>query len=498
MSGDIVLKVNEISKSFPGTQALNKVSLDVRRGEALALVGENGAGKSTLMNIISGVLPADGGSIFLNGKEVVVNNPREAQEQGIGFVHQELSLCNHVSVAENIFMSSHSDKTFLDYKQMNKKADALLAKFDVDFKASDIVGTLNVAQQQIVEISKALNLNTKLLIFDEPTASLTEHEIVELFAVIKELKKNGIAVLYISHRLDEIFEICERVTVLKDGCYVDTFNICDINSEDVIKAMVGRNIENLYPYKSTDIGKTVFEVKNFTAKKKYKNISFELKQGEILGFYGLVGSGRTELMRGLCGIDQKIAGEMVLDGIKIDNKTYLDAIENGMVYITENRKEEGLFLQMPVQRNLSVVVLADTLKGLILDKEKERDIARKYVRELKIKVADVGYNVSTLSGGNQQKIMIGKWLAAHPRLIIMDEPTRGIDVGAKFEIHRMIRGLVESGLGVIVITSDLPEAIGLCDRIVVMCEGIISGEVGVNDMTEEKVITCASKRDQQN
>ena len=494
MISDVVLKVDEITKSFPGTLALNKVSLDVRKGEALALVGENGAGKSTLMNVISGVFPPDSGSIYLNGKEIVVGSPREALEQGIGFVHQELSLCNHVSVAENIFMSSQLDRRMLSYKEMNKKADALLAKFDVDFKASDIVGTLNVAQQQIVEISKALNIDTKLLIFDEPTASLTEHEIIELFSVIRELKKNGIAVLYISHRLDEIFEICERITVLKDGCYIDTFNAQEVSSQDIVRAMVGRNIENLYPYKSTDIGGTILEVKNYSAQKNYKDVSFELKKGEILGFYGLVGSGRTELMRGLCGIDKKTSGEVLLDNKKIDNKSYGDAIKNGIVYITENRKDEGLFLEMSAQSNISVVVLKQTLKGLALDKEKERDIARKHVRELKIKVADLDYKVATLSGGNQQKIMIGKWLASSPRLIIMDEPTRGIDVGAKFEIHRMIRGLVESGLGVIVITSDLPEAIGLCDRILVMHEGALSGEVDGDDMTEENIIALASQR----
>ncbi len=495
MSSEIILKIESITKSFPGTLALDDVSLELKRGEALALVGENGAGKSTLMNIISGVHKEDGGSIYFEGNKVDINNPKEAQELGIGFVHQELSLCNDVSVAENIFMSGKSKGAFLDRKQINLRANELLLKFNATFKASDIVGGLNVAQQQIVEILKALNINAKLIIFDEPSASLTEIEIAELFKIIKELKKNNISVLYISHRLAEVFKICERVAVLKDGRYVGTYNTAEATSEQIVNAMVGRKIENLYPYKATDIGKTIFEVKNLTAGKGYKNCSFELKEGEILTFYGLIGSGRTELARGICGVDKRLSGEIYLDGKLLRNKSYTESIKNGMIYITEDRKDEGLFLDMSVQRNISVVVLKEILQGLFLNKNKERKLAKKYVKKMNVKVADVGYNVSSLSGGNQQKIMIGKWLASNPRLIIMDEPTRGIDVGAKFEIHRMIRGLAESGIGIIVITSDLPEAIGLSDRIIVMKEGAINGEIQIEDMTEENVIAWASHKD---
>ena len=495
MSSEIILKIENITKSFPGTLALDNVSLELKKGEALALVGENGAGKSTLMNVISGVHKEDSGNIYFEGEKVTVNSPKEAQDLGIGFVHQELSLCNHVTVAENIFMSGETKDTFLDRKTINKKANALLSKFNSKFKASDIVGDLNVAQQQIVEISKALNINAKLIIFDEPTASLTEVEIAELFEIIKELKKSGIAVLYISHRLAEIFEICERVTVLKDGKYVDTYDTKNVTTDKIINAMVGRKIENLYPYKATDIGETIFEIRKLSCERGYADCSFELKKGEILTFYGLIGSGRTELARGICGIDKRTCGEIYLHGKKIENKDYIQSIKNGIVYITEDRKDEGLFLEMSIQRNVSVVVLKEILQGIFLNVNKERRLAKKYVSKLNAKVADVGYDVSSLSGGNQQKIMIGKWLAANPKLIIMDEPTRGIDVGAKFEIHRMIRGLAESGIGVIVITSDLPEAIGLSDRIIVMKEGIINGEVGVDDMTEENVIAWASHAD---
>lgn len=496
MSSEIILKIENITKSFPGTLALDNVSLELKKGEALALVGENGAGKSTLVNVISGVHKEDSGSIYFEGKKVNIFSPKEAQELGIGFVHQELSLCNHVTVAENIYMSHLSGDTFLDRKKINEQANKLLLKFNANFKATDIVGKLNVAQQQIVEIVKALSINVKMIIFDEPTASLTEVEIAELFKIIIELKKSNIAVLYISHRLAEIFRICDRVTVLKDGKYVDTFNISDVTADKIVNAMVGRNIENLYPYKSTNIGETIFEVKNLTSEKRYRNCSFELKKGEILTFYGLIGSGRTELARGICGIDRRVSGEIYLDGKEISIKSYEDSIKNGIIYITEDRKDEGLFLDMSIQRNVSVVVLKEILQGLFLNNTKERRLAQKYVKKMNVKVADVGYKASSLSGGNQQKIMISKWLASNPKLIIMDEPTRGIDVGAKFEIHRMIRGLAETGIGIIVITSDLPESIGLSDRIIVMKEGTISGEVGTDDMTEENIIAWATHKEE--
>ncbi len=496
MNSEIILKVENITKSFPGMKALDNVHIEVKKGEALALVGENGAGKSTLMNVISGVHKEDSGTIYFEGKVVSVNSPREAQDLGIGFVHQELSLCNHVSVAENIFMSGKASGLVLKRNEINKRADELLKIFNVNFKGNEIVSNLNVAQQQIVEIIKALSINAKLIIFDEPTASLTENEIVELFKIIKELKKKGMGILYISHRLSEIFEICENVTVLKDGKYVDTFKTDSITTEKIVNSMVGRDIENLYPYKATDIGETIFSVRNMSSEKRYKNCSFELRNGEILTFYGLVGSGRTELMRGICGIDKRVSGEIFLDGKAINNSNYIDSIKNGIVYITEDRKDEGLFLKMSIQRNVSVIVLKKILKGIFLNKNIERKLSREYIKKLNVKVADVEFSVDSLSGGNQQKVMIGKWLASEPRLIIMDEPTRGIDVGAKFEIHRMIRGLAEAGIGIIVITSDLPEAIGLSDRIIVMKEGGINGEINSpEDMTEENVISWASHTD---
>ena len=496
MDNDIVLEVKNITKQFPGTLALNDVSLDVRKGEALAVIGENGAGKSTLMNIISGVFPADEGSIYLNGEELVLNNARDALEHGIGFVHQELSLCSHLSVAENLFMSSLSNKAFVNFKEINRQSAELLSKFKATFPPTTIVGSLNVAQQQIVEITKALTRDTKVMIFDEPTASLSEREIIELFEIIKELKSNGIAILYISHRLDEVFRVCDRVTILKDGCYVNTYEVKDIDSNILIKGMVGRDIEHLYPPKSSSISEIIFEVKNFTSEKRFEDVSFNLRKGEILGFYGLVGAGRTELMRSICGIDPRMSGEVSLDGKKLNNETFIDAIDNGIVYITENRKEEGLFLEMTIQRNLSVVILKKILKGLFLNDAKEQEIGNKYVNELQAKVQGLGYRASTLSGGNQQKIVIGKWLAATPRLIIMDEPTRGIDVGSKVEIHKMLRDMAEAGLGVIIVSSELPEIIGLSDRVVVMCEGKVRGEVSFDEMTEENIVSLASQRSQ--
>ena len=493
---DIILEVRNVTKSFPGTIALNDVSLDVRNGEALALVGENGAGKSTLMNIISGVFKPDKGSIFLGGEEIFLNSTRDALEKGISYVHQELSLCNHLSVAENIFMASLSNKVFLNHKEMNQRSAELLSKFNASISPADNVGNLNVAQKQIVEIAKALNHDTKVLIFYEPTASLTDREITELFKVIKELKSSGIAVLYISHRLEEIFKICERVTILKDGCYVNTYNMQEVSPADIVRGMVGRSLETLYPDKSSGVSGTVLEIKNYSSRYRYHDVNFELKRGEILGFYGLVGSGRTELMRGICGIDPIVSGEVYLDGKKLNNNSFINSIQNGIIYITENRKEEGLFLEMSIKRNLSVVVLKELLKGLFLADEKEEVIASEYVSKLQAKVQGLQYNVSTLSGGNQQKIMVGKWLAANPRLVIMDEPTRGIDVGAKYEIHKMLRDMAEAGLGVIVVSSELPEIIGLSDRVIVMAEGIVSGEVDVTvdaASSEERIVAFASK-----
>jgi ribose transport system ATP-binding protein len=481
-------------KQFPGTLALNKVNLQVNKGQCVALVGENGAGKSTLMNIISGVYKPDSGKITFMGEEVSFNSPTDAQKAGIGFVHQELCVCPHMSVSENIFMGRLPRKKtgVIDKKQLYSETKKLLNLFGVSFSPNAMVGELSTAHQQIVEIAKALSLDCQLIIFDEPTSSLTEAETETLFNIIDDIKSKGISVLYISHRMPEIFRLCEVCTVLKDGNYVDTVETKNVTSEGIIRMMVGRNIDNLYPDKSKAIGESVFEVKNFSSPGVFKDISFEVKKGEILGFYGLVGAGRTELWRAILGIDSYESGEVFYQGKKINLSSYRDAIDAGFAYLTEDRKLQGLFLELPIYQNISAAKLENIQRGAVIDRKKESSLCQKYVKELNIKIASQANKVASLSGGNQQKVMIGKWLSTSPKLLVMDEPTRGIDVGAKSEIHNMLRRLSDSGIQVVIISSELPEIIGMSDRVIVMHEGVITGELSCADLCEETIITYAS------
>jgi ribose transport system ATP-binding protein len=494
LGNEIVLSAEGIVKQFPGTLALNKVHLEVRKGECNALVGENGAGKSTLMNIISGVHKPDAGKVVFRGKEVSFNSPTDAQRAGIGFVHQEVCVCPHLSVSENIFMGRLPKTRIgaIDKKKLYRDTKKLLDLFNMGFSPDATVGRLSTAEQQIVEIAKALSLDCQLIIFDEPTSSLTEAETETLFDIIDDIKSQGISVLYISHRLPEIFRLCENCTVLKDGNYVDTVQTKNVSSEDIIRMMVGRNIDNLYPKKSQSIGETVFEVRNFNSPGLFENISFDMKEGEILGFYGLVGAGRTELWRAILGIDPYESGEVFYLGERKHITNYKDAIKEGFAYLTEDRKLQGLFLELPINQNITAAKLANILRGAIIDRAKETALSQKYINELNIKVASQQYKASSLSGGNQQKVMIGKWLATDPRLLVMDEPTRGIDVGAKSEIHNMLRNLSNSGIHVVIISSELPEIIGMSDRVIVMHEGRITGDVPCENMCEEVIITHAS------
>jgi ABC-type sugar transport system, ATPase component len=494
LSSEIVLATEGIVKYFPGTLALNKVNLTVRNGECHALVGENGAGKSTLMNIVSGVYKQDEGKIIFKGREVNFNNPTDAQNAGIAFVHQELSVCPHLSVSENIFMGRVPVNKF---GKMNKKllfsnTKKLLDLFKVEFTPDTLVGNLSTAEQQIVEIARALSLDCQLIIFDEPTSSLTEAETETLFNIIEDIKLKGVSVLYISHRLHEIFRLCDTCTVMKDGCFVDSVQTKDVTSEELVRLMVGRNIENLYPPKASTIGETVLEVKNFNSKGLFRNIDFEMRKGEILGFYGLVGAGRTELWRAICGIDPRDSGELVFEGVKVNINAYMDAIEAGFAYLTEDRKGQGLFLELPIDQNVSAAKLENVQRGSRIDKSREGRLCEKYVDDLNIKIASIHNKVASLSGGNQQKVMIAKWLATGPKLLVLDEPTRGIDVGAKSEIHNMLRSLSNEGIQIIIISSELPEVIGMSDRVIVMHEGSITGIVTEQDMCEETIITFAS------
>lgn len=494
MQGEYCLQVENITKIFPGTIALSKVKLQIKTGEVHALVGENGAGKSTLMNIISGVLQPDEGTIQFQGEPVQFANPCEAQAAGVGFVHQELALCPHISVAENIYMGRYDKGPFGFIKRKKLYADTaeLLKLFKTSIRPDSMVSDLNIADQQVVEIAKSLSLKCKLLILDEPTSSLSDTETEILFQIIRKLKSDGISVLYISHRIAEIFEICDRVTILRDGSYVNTFHVSEVTPRQIVEGMVGRELNDFYPAKSTESGESLLEVHDLCRYGVFQNISFELRRGEILGLSGLVGSGRTEVARAICAIDKLDEGEVRFLREPIRFRNYSDAIKHGLCYLTEDRKQQGLFLNLNVKNNINATIIDTLSRHMILQGKKEVANATAYVQRLNIKVHSVGQLISSLSGGNQQKAMIAKWLSVNPSVIIMDEPTRGIDVGAKSEIHSMLRELSNKGIGIILISSELPEIIGMCDRVIVMHEGRVTGEVSGQEITEKRIILMAS------
>ncbi|GHV73131.1 ribose import ATP-binding protein RbsA [Spirochaetia bacterium] len=497
MGNEIVLETKNIVKRFPGTLALNNINIKVYAGEAHALVGENGAGKSTLMNIIGGVFPADSGAITFLGKEVNFKTTEDAQSAGIGFVHQELNLCDHIKASENIFMG-RMPKTrwnMVDKKTLYIESKKLLHRLNSDIDPNRLVSDLTIAQCQIIEIVKALSLNIKLLILDEPTSSLTLQETKLLFEIIKEIKKEGIAVLYISHRMEEIFEICDTVTVLRDGEQVQQLKIEDATVEEIIQLMVGREIKNLYPPKSGIAGNSFFRAANFSNGRLFHNVSFEVKQGEILGFYGLIGAGRSEVMRAVCAIDPCQQGERFLNDKPFHPQKYKELIDRGIAYITEDRKAQGLFLHRSIIQNISASDLRQVARGIIIRGGEEKKLAEKFSSLLAVKCSSLQDHVNSLSGGNQQKVMIGKWLAIEPKLLILDEPTRGIDVGAKSEIHKLLRRLCDEGVCVVLISSELPEVIGMCDRVIVMHEGVITGELSGDAINEKNIIIAASKAD---
>lgn len=498
MEKNVLLSIRNITKVFPGVKAIDRVSLDVKRGEVHALVGENGAGKSTLVNIISGVIQPDEGELVFDGQPYAPANPREAQARGVGLVHQETALCPHLSVAENVFLGRmpHKAGGLVDFKAAWLETNKLLQKFSTELDPKAKVEDLSVANQQLVEIVKALSQDCRLLILDEPTSSLTDAETENLFRIIGELKERGISILYISHRLKEVFRICERITILRDGVLVKTLNTSETNEEAIICQMVGRNIDHLYPAKKGKTGAEILRVENISGH-RFRNISFSLKKGEILGFAGLVGAGRSEVARAVCGIDPLATGQIYLNGQKVRFNTYYDAIRTRVAYLTEDRKNEGLFLKMSVVANLVVTSLREIAHQHLVHQEKERSLAARYVEKLQIKTADLFQRMINLSGGNQQKVVVGKWLAIDPVVLFMDEPTRGIDVGAKTELHYLMRELCDRGIGIVLISSELPEIIGMCDRVIVMNEGCIAGELVEEEITEQNIMRLAATQSNQ-
>lgn len=497
MASGPVLEIRNVTKHFGAVKALTGVGFSLERGEVHALCGENGAGKSTLMNIIAGVLQPNEGEILIDGAPTKIASPSAAQSLGIGLVHQEIALCPDASVAENMFMAATNRRRSLlmNYGKLARDAQAVMSRLaPIDVRQK--VGDLPISSQQLVEIAKALTLDCRVLIFDEPTAALTEAEAQVLFGIIRDLKAQGISIIYISHRMAEVFSLCDRVTVFRDGRYVSTERVADVTPDDVVRRMVGREITQLYPAKQSEIertNETILSVRDLGDGDRFQNVSFDLRRGEILGIGGLIGSGRTEISEGICALRSVTQGDVQLLGKPLHARNYAGAVKAGIVYLSEDRKGSGVFLDLSIAQNISVLDLKSLTGALgLLNARKEVALAENLAHRLGVRMGGIDMPVSSLSGGNQQKVAIAKQLAVNPKVILMDEPTRGIDVGAKSEIHRLLRELARSGIGIVVISSELPELLGLCDRVLVVHEGTIAGEVSGDEMTEEAIMRLAS------
>lgn len=492
-----LVKMEGICKSFPGVKALDHCQFQLHGGEVHALIGENGAGKSTLMKVLTGVYQKDEGHVYYEGQQVEFTTPKLAQDKGISIIHQELNLMPDLTVAQNIFIGREPKGfLFLKEKQLNEDAKEILQSLHLDIDPETKIEDLTVAQQQMVEIAKALSFKSKVLIMDEPTAALTESEIVELFLIVRKLKSQGVGIVYISHRMEELKVICDRVTVMRDGKYIDTKKMAEVTIPEIINMMVGREFNDDMVAKVGDPNsEVILEVKNLNQGKTIRDVNFKLKKGEILGFAGLMGAGRTEVARAIFGADKVDSGEIYLRGQRIKNKSPKEAVTNGIGYLSEDRKRYGLVLGLGVDTNTVLANFKDYMKmGSFVDEDKVTDMANKQIADLKIKTPSSKQEVKNLSGGNQQKVVIGKWLAKDCDILIFDEPTRGIDVGAKGEIYKLLNDLVEEGKSIIMISSDLPEILRMSHRVMVMCEGRITGELSRDEATQEKIMEYATAR----
>ncbi len=489
-----ILSLKNICKSFPGVKALDGVNLNLTEGKIMALLGENGAGKSTLMKIISGVYVADSGELQYQGKNVAFKNPREAQEAGITIIHQELNLIGELSIAENIFLGREPKGIMgrIDWKKLHRDSKALIGRLGLNYEPETLVGSLSIAEQQLVEIAKAISFDAKVIIMDEPTDALTEIETKCLFKLMTELKNENKAIVFISHRLEEVFEVCDELTILRDGKPVCEADVSSFTQEKIIEAMVGRKLEDQYPYVAAKEGlETVLEVKQLT-NHRIKDMSFEVKAGEVFGISGLVGSGRTELAKTLYGIYSFECGEILLKGNNIKFKSPAEALKNGLAYISEDRKSEGLVLGLSVSENMTLSCLDQFVGGAgQINKVKENEAVLSYIKKMAIKTPSQKQIIKLLSGGNQQKVAIAKGILNQPKVLILDEPTRGVDVGAKKEIYEIINQLKEEGMAVIVISSEMPELLGISDRIMVVHEGRNKGILKRSEASQEKIMRCA-------
>lgn len=492
MDNNYILTLKNITKEFPGVKALDDVTINIERGTIHGLVGENGAGKSTLIKVLAGIYQTNKGEIILDGKPCRFNSPIEARRAGISVVHQEIKLAEPLSVAENMFLGNVQLKNGLvDWKGMRRRAREIVEDLGMDIDINAQVSSLTVAKKQIVEIMHAINNNSRILIMDEPSAVLTDRELEVMFRIVKQLRDKGITIIYISHRLDEIFGLCSNVSVLRDGRHIDTIPVASIDRQGLINMMVGREMGQEYPKEVGNVGGTILEVKNLS-RGILQDISFEVKSGEVFGISGLVGAGRTELARAILGIDKPESGEVYVRGKKVHYRTFADAIRDGLGLIPEDRKLQGLVQIMSVKRNTTLVNMKRVLRAGVISSSLEEELSKEYTDKLHVVTPSMETEVQYLSGGNQQKVVIAKWLFQNSEILFLDEPTRGIDVGAKAEIYRLINRMAKEGKTIIMISSEMPELLGMCDRIMVMHEGHKMGELNAAEATQEKIMALCS------
>ncbi len=490
-----VLELRNITKIFPGVRALDKVQFDLKPGEIHALMGENGAGKSTFIKVITGVHQAEEGEMFLNGEKVRFKNTKDAQKAGIAAIYQHVTAYPHLTVAENIFMGHHKKKFgMVQWNWMYAEADKYLAELNADFSSRTIMGNLSVAQQQMVEIAKALSMNARILIMDEPTAALTKRESEELYRITRKLRDEGVSIIFISHRFEDMYALATRVTVFRDAKYIGTYDVDGITNADLITAMVGREIKDLFPKPEIEIGEEVLRVEGLNRTGYFKDVSFSVRKGEILGLTGLVGARRTEVVQTLFGVEKLASGKIFLDGQEVKIKNPSDAIQKGIGLLPENRQTEGLILDWGIGQNITLPELKSYVKKIFLQEKVERATSRELAERVDTKAVTIFDKASSLSGGNQQKVVVAKALGSDFKVLILDEPTKGVDVGAKAAIYEIMGELAQQGYAIIMISSEMPEILGMCDRIVVMCEGRVTGELSRAEATQEKILELAMSK----
>jgi ribose transport system ATP-binding protein len=495
MSLTPVIEMKGISKAFSGNRVLDQVDFQLLRGEIHALMGENGAGKSTLIKILTGIYERDAGKVFIKGKEVHFKNPKEAEQMGIAVIHQELNIIPYLTVYENMFLGKELTVGRFGItrdKEMKKKTKEYLDRLGIEIDPNTEAGNLSVGQQQMIEIARAVAANTEVLIMDEPTAALTDREIEALFKVIDSLKKQGVGIVYISHRMEEIFQICDRISVLRDGQFIDSKEVAKTNFDEIVKLMVGRQLGERFPERNTKIGQERFKVENLTSNGSFENISFSVHQGEIVGVAGLMGAGRSEIMQAIFGYRSLDGGKMFIDGKEVTIKSPYEAITAGIAFVTEDRKSQGLILDLSVRENLSITTLDKISKKSVVSAKTEISLVDEMIEKLHVKTSGREISVKSLSGGNQQKIVIGKWLGIHPKILILDEPTRGVDVGAKKEIYQLMNDLTKQGVSIIMVSSELPEILGMSDRVLVIHEGKLANVLNKSEATQENIMQSAT------